>query len=213
MSFSFSLCPFCGSRREKINKSMPQEDKKMAKRKYYVLDKKGEIVSSDGSKRYSLLEGKALYEFLALPENKGRKFYSWNAAPKLRIGIEVSQEQFKECDSEKNRNSYVRDVERKLGISLWSIEKAAENEDEGDRYGKHLVDMKQDLEAMLIGAEEKAILQKALMSLTQDEKKIIIPLFFEKDMTERKLAERLGLKKTYLHMQKIKILKKIKTFF
>ena len=185
----------------------------MAKRKYYVLDKKGKIMSSDGSKRYSLLEGKALYEFLALPENKNRKFYSWNATPQLRIGIEVSKEQFKECDSEKNRNSYLRDVERKLGISLWSIENAAAYEDEGDRYGKYLVDMNQDLEAMLIDTEEKAVLQKALMSLTTDEKKIIIPLFFEKDMTERKLAERLRLKKTYLHEQKIKILKKIKSFF
>ena len=102
-------------------------------------------------------------------------------------------------------------MRKELDISEISIERKLLGDEEGNGE-EILADDSVDLDNCIIQGEEKIILEKALAELSFEEQQIIYGIFYE-NLTERALAEKLGLKKTYVHTQKLKILEKLKTFF
>ena len=180
-------------------------------KKFYVVDPNGTIKSSDGTKTYKVLKGKALKEFLSSEEGKERKFFIQQEENGDTIGIEVPIELYKKFKKDIDREAYLREVREELDVSEISIERKLLGDEEGNGE-EILADDAVDLDNFIIQGEEKIILEKALAELSFEEKQIVYGIFYE-NLTERALAEKLGLKKTYVHTKKLKILEKLKTFF
>ena len=180
-------------------------------KKFYVVDPDGTIKSLDGTKTYKVLKGKALKEFLSSEEGKQRRFDICKDARGNCIGVELPPSMYKQHRKEENRKRYLAEMRKELDISEISIERKLLGDEEGNGE-EILADDTVDLDNFIIRGEEKIILEKALAELSFEEKQIIYGIFYE-NLTERALAEKLGLKKTYVHTQKLKILEKLKTFF
>ena len=180
-------------------------------KKFYVVDPSGTIKSSDGTKTYKVLKGKALKEFLLSKEGKMRRFDICKDARGNCIGVELPPSMYQKHRKEENRKRYLAEMREELDISEISIERKLLGNEEGNGE-EILADDTVDLDNFIIQSEEKSILVQALAELSFEEKQIIHGIFYE-NLTERALAEKLGLKKTYVHTQKIKIIEKLKTFF
>jgi len=180
-------------------------------KKFYVVDPSGTIKSSDGTKTYKVLKGKALKEFLLSEEGKMRRFDICKDARGNCIGVELPPSMYQKHRKEENRKRYLAEMREELDISEISIERKLLGDEEGNGE-EILADDTVDLDNFIIQSEEKSILVQALAELSFDAKPIIHGIFYE-NLTERALAEKLGLKKTYVHTQKIKIIEKLKTFF
>lgn len=178
---------------------------------FYVVDTNGTIKSSDGTKTYKVLKGKALKEFLSSEEGKHRRFDICKDVYGNCIGVELPSSMYKQHRKEENRKKYLAKMREKLDVSEISIERKLLGDEEGNGE-EILADDAVDLDDFIIQDEEKLILKRALTELSFEEKQIIYGIFYE-NLTERALAEKLGLKKTYVHTQKIKILEKLKNFF
>ena len=180
-------------------------------KKFYVVDPSGTIKSSDGTKTYKVLKGKALKEFLLSEEGKMRRFDICKDTRGNCIGVELPPSMHQKHRKEENRKRYLAEMREELDISEISIERKLLGDEEGNGE-EILADDTVDLDNFIIQSEEKSILVQALAELSFEEKQIIHGIFYE-NLTERALAEKLGLKKTYVHTQKIKIIEKLKTFF
>ena len=73
---------------------------------FYVLDSNGTMKSSDGTKTYKCLKGKALKDFLSSDEGKKRYFYISKDDKENVIGIEVSGEQYRRLKKDIERTIY-----------------------------------------------------------------------------------------------------------
>ena len=182
-------------------------------KKFYVVDPNGTIKSSDGTKTYKVLKGKALKEFLSSKEGKERKFFIQQEENGDTIGIEVPIELYKKFKKDIDREAYLREVREELDISEISIERKLLGDEEGNGE-EILADENQDVELQFIREEELAILKNALQALTEQERWLINALYFENPRkTERQLAEILGIKQKNVNARKKRIFEKIKTFF
>ena len=180
---------------------------------FYVVDPSGTIKSSDGTKTYKALRGKALKDFLSSEEGKKRHFYINKDEKKNCIGVEVSLEIYRELKKDIDRETYLKSVREQLDISETSIENMLLEDGEGN--GEEILeDKRQNLDEALISKEEKAILKTALKSLTVEERRVICLLYLvEQRLTERQVAKLLGISQKNVNTRKKKILAKIESFF
>ena len=162
-------------------------------KKFYVVDPSGTIKSSDGTKTYKVLKGKALKEFLLSEEGKMRRFDICKDARGNCIGVELPPSMYQKHRKEENRKRYLAEMREELDISEISIERKLLGDEEGNGE-EILADDMVDLDNFIIQSEEKSILVQALAELSFEEKQIIHGIFYE-NLTERALAEKLGLKK------------------
>lgn len=193
-------------------KIQPQEDKKMAK-KFYVLDEQGSIKSSDGKKRYTLLCGKKLYDFLQSPQGKRRKFTIEEDDNGDEIGVEIPEYLIPEYKREENRKEYLSHWQEESGITLVSYDAIDINGEEVS--GDEIIcdETAVSAEELLIEKEDRQRLTDAIRSLTKEELYILKGLFFENPRkTETSLGKELGMTHQAIHKKKEKIFEKIKNF-
>lgn len=183
----------------------------MAK-KFYVLDENGTIKSADGSKRYTLLEGQALYDFLCSPASANREFYKAEDAEGNVVRIEVPQDKLSKYWKATNREKYLSREKKKKGVIVVAYDRLKVGGEiiSGDEV---FLDEGQTAEEMVLEDEEKKSLKDALRSLTEEELYIIKGLYLDTPRrTELMLANDLGVSQPAIHYRKLSILKKIKKF-
>lgn len=78
------------------------------------------FLSTDGKIRYTLLEGKELYNFLKSEDGKRRSFHVDIDENGDKIGIEAEPEQIRSCSEQHERDKYRNKVKKKLNISIVS---------------------------------------------------------------------------------------------
>ena len=184
----------------------------MAK-KFYVLDEQGTIKSADGMKRYTLLQGRKLYEFLNSPQGKKRKFAVEEDENGDEIGVEIPKRLIPEFKKEENRKEYLKRWQEKSEITIVSYDAIDVNGEEVS--GDEII-----ADETLLSAEELIIekeihqrLKDAIRALPKDEFYIIKGLFFDNPRkTETILGKELGMTHQAIHKKKEKILEKIKIF-
>ena len=184
----------------------------MAK-KFYVLDEQGSIKSSDGKKRYKLLCGKELYEFLQSSQGKRRKFTIEEDDNGDEIGVEIPEYLIPEYKREENRKEYLLRWQEELGITLVSYDAIDINGEEIS--GDEIIcdETAVNAEDLLIEKEDRQRLTDAIRSLTKEELYILKGLFFENPRkTETSLGKELGMTHQAIHKKKEKIFEKIKNF-
>ena len=177
---------------------------------FYVVDPSGTIKSSDGTKTYKALRGRALREYLLSEEGKKKHFYMWKDEAENTFGIEVSYKVYCERKKEINRENYLAKLQETLDISFLSIENMVTEDDElnGEEL---LADDSQDTEGDLMEKVEKELLCKILDSLSAEERFIIDSLFYSKEkITETEIGRRLGISQQAVHKKKMKVFHKIK---
>lgn len=129
---------------------------------------------------------------------------------KIRIEnqeIEVTEEIYREYYRMDRRERYLveRDIEH--GVTFYH---ALDNE---DMNGAELfVDENSDLEENLLKKEERKNLYEALILLNARDRELIEELYFN-EMTERELAQKLGIRHQNIHKRKMRILRDLRSFF
>ena len=181
-------------------------------RKYYLLDENGTIKSADGSKKYRLLEGQDLYEFLHSPQRKEKAFLKTEDMNGNEIRIEIPSEHRTQYIKEVNRENYVRRTQTDLDIQVVSFNTVIIDGEE--MAGEEAIpDDSQSVEEQIIEREEIDSLKDALRSLSEEELYIIKGLYLDTPRrTELMLSNDLGVSQPAIHYRKLSILKKIKKF-
>ena len=182
--------------------------------KFYIKDDDGNILSMDGKTRYTLLEGKAAYDFLKTEDGKRRCFHVEIDENGDKLGIEASPEnedKVKEYEAEQRHARYLRDIEVECKITMVSanmlVSVAGEDDIEMiDTFADQDTDTEED--AMKRIAIEA--LRSALGKLTSAEYDIVYQLFLaENPVSERQLAAKLRIPQKTLNCRKLAILKKL----
>ncbi|MGN1372679.1 MAG: hypothetical protein ACI4VK_01375 [Candidatus Coproplasma sp.] len=179
-------------------------------RKYYLLDENGTIKSADGSKKYRLLEGQDLYEFLHSPQRKEKAFLKTEDINGNEIRIEIPSEHRTQYIKEVNRENYVRRTQMDLDIQVVSFNTVIIDGEE--MAGEEAIpDDSQSLEEQMIEREEIDSLKDALRSLSEEELYIIKSLYLNSERkTEKILGCEIGVSQQAIHKKKQAILEKIK---
>lgn len=73
--------------------------------KFYIKDNNGIYLSTDGKIRYTLLEGKALYDFLKTENGRSRCFHVDIDENGNKIGIEAEPKMITACAAQRGTGS------------------------------------------------------------------------------------------------------------
>jgi len=184
--------------------------------KFYIHDDNGRILSTDGKTRYTLLEGKAAYDFLKTEEGRKRCFHIEMDENGDKLGIEVpfdNKEKVKEYEAEQRRSRYLRDIEVECKVTFVSGNTQVEELDHGELFDT-IEDESADVFDALYAKEEIVILHKAIASLNAEERDLLDKLFFSHNiLTEYEYANLYGISQQAVHKRKSAIFKKIKNYF
>ena len=78
--------------------------------KFYIKDNNGIYLSTDGKIRYTLLEGKALYDFLKTENGRSRCFHVDIDENGNKIGIEAEPKMITACAAQRERDRYRHEI-------------------------------------------------------------------------------------------------------
>lgn len=183
--------------------------------KFYIKDENGIFLSTDGKIRYTLLEGKELYNFLKSEDGKRRSFHVDIDENGDKIGIEAEPEQIRSCSEQHERDKYRNKVKKKLNISIVSANAVVSIPGEDDiELIETLVDEETDVEADAIRRAEIDTLRAALKTLTEDEYRLIYRLFLDDcPVSQHKYAKEIGMTQKGISKRQERIFLKLKNFF
>lgn len=183
--------------------------------KFYIKDENGIFLSTDGKVRYTLLEGKELYDFLKTEDGKRRKFHVDIDDDGNKIGIEAELEQISALSEQHDRDKYRNKVKKKLNITVLSANAVVSIPGEDDiELIQTLVDEEVDVEADALHSLDLKILRSALKTLTEEEYKLIYALYLaQTPMTERQLSAETGIPQMTINCRKNRLLRKLKKYF
>ena len=151
---------------------------------YYIEDKNGTYLSPDKKRRFIKLTGKSAYDFLRSEAGRGKQFYKTSTKEENgeKIFVEVSAEKIKSIRSEQRRRQYVSERDRQSEKSIVSI------------YGIETV-------------------HYAIQSLSKEEFELVQMLYLSSNpMTERQIADVIGISQQAVNKRKLSVIKKLKTF-
>lgn len=181
---------------------------------YYIEDKNGKYASADGSRRFTRLEGKAAYDFLKSPMGQGRRFMKLVNidSDEDEINVEVHSNEMKSFRRYERREQYVADVADKWGYEVLSLD--YEETADGEMLSEVVADEDVNVEKEAFMQIDLETLRKALDTLTEDEYALICALYLQdKPMTEREYSMASGIPQKTINDRKLRILKKLKSFF
>ena len=181
--------------------------------KFYIKDDNGSILSIDGKTRYTLLEGKAAYDFLKTDDGRRRCFHVEIDENGDKLGIEASHEKedkVKEYEAEQRHARYLRDIEVECKITVVSANMlvSVAGEDDIEKL-ETFPEQETDTESVALKELSLDALRAALQKLSPAEYDIVHQLYLaETPVSERQLATKLGLPQKTLKCRKMTILKK-----
>jgi DNA-directed RNA polymerase sigma subunit (sigma70/sigma32) len=181
---------------------------------FYIEDQNGKYASEDGSRRFTRLEGTAAYEFLRSPMGQGRRFMKLANidSDEDEINIEVNSNVMKSFRMYERREQYVTDVANTWGYEVLSL--YYEETADGEMLSEVVADEDVNVEKEAFMQIDLETLRKALDTLTEDEYALICALYLQdKPMTERAYSMASGIPQKTINDRKLRILKKLKSFF
>ena len=183
--------------------------------RFYIKDENGVFLSTDGTIRYTLLEGKALYDFLKTEDGKSRCFHVDIDENGDKIGIEAEPKMITACAEQRERDRYRYKVMTKLNITVVSANTVVSLPGEEDlELLDTIVDEDADVEADVMHRLDLETLRKALQTLTKEEYRIIYCLYLSNTpMSEKEIAKHLGMTQQAVSKRKRAIFEKLKNFF
>lgn len=182
---------------------------------FFIKDHNGIYSSTDGKTKYSLLEGRAIYDFLNTEDGKRRSFYVDIDENGDKIGIETEPCKITSCSEQYERDRYRYKLKNKLNITIVSANTTVSFDDEDDiELIETIADEDVDVETTAMHALELETMRSALKKLTKDEYTIIYYLYLAKEpLSERQLSAKIGIPQRTVNYRKSVILKKLKNFF
>jgi DNA-directed RNA polymerase specialized sigma24 family protein len=181
---------------------------------YYIEDRNGKYASADGSRRFTRLEGTVAYDFLKSPQGKNRRFMKLvnTEGEEDEINIEVRSDVMKSFRTYERHEQYVADKARE---NLYTVISLSYAECDDEEYPEEsLADEGINVEQEVFHQIDLEILRRALDSLIEEEYALICALYLQdKPMTEREYSVTSGIPQKTINDRKIRILKKLKSFF
>ena len=183
--------------------------------KFYIKDENGNILSMDGKTRYTLLEGKAAYDFLKTEDGKRRCFHVEIDENGDKLGIEANPEIEKQYEADERHARYLRQIEVECNITVVSANMLVSVAGEDDiEMVETFADQETDVESSAMHNADIKTLHEALKFLTPKEYAIIYHLYLaKKPLTEPQLAVKLGISQQAVSKRKKTILCKLKNYF
>lgn len=183
--------------------------------KFYIKDENGIFLSTDGKIRYTVLEGKKLYDFLKTEDGKRRCFHVDIDENGDKTGIEAEPEQIRTCAEQHERDRYQYKVRKKRNITILSANAVVSIPDEDDiELIQTVVDEEVDVEADALHQMELKTLREALKTLTEDEYELIYDLYLaQTPMSERQISAKTGIPQKTINNHRQSIMRKLKKFF
>ena len=179
--------------------------------KFYIKDNNGIYLSTDGKIRYTLLEGKALYDFLKTESGRSKCFHVDIDENGNKIGIEAEPKMITACAAQRERDRYRYKVMTKLNITVVSANTLVSVPGEDNL---ELLDTVADEDAEAMHHLDLETLKKALQTLTKEEYRIIHCLYLSKSpMSEKEIAKHLGMTQQAVSKRKRAIFEKLKKYF
>ena len=185
---------------------------------YYYEDQNGKYSSHTDARRFSRVSGKEAYAYLKSAEGKTKRFMKSNdyddGGEDVFVGIPA--EYIRDYRQGERREQYVNDIREDAGfteISLYAMQGDGNPDDL--LSGEELIaDESVDVVAEVMHKMELETLRKALLSLSEDEYRLIYDLFLkDKPMTERELAKAMRIPRMTLNSRKHAIFEKLKKYF
>ena len=181
---------------------------------YYIEDKCGTYFSPDKKRRFIKLTGKSAFDFLRSEAGKGRQFYKTSTKEESgeKVFVEVPAEKIKSIRSEQRRRQYIAERDRQSEKSIVSIY-GMENEDDAIS-GEEVIDSgDESVEETAMRNIELEHLHYAIQSLSKEESELVQMLYLSSNpMTERQIAEAIGISQQAVNKRKLSVIKKLKTF-
>ena len=147
--------------------------------KFYIKDENGNILSMDGKTRYTLLEGKAAYDFLKTEDGKRRCFHVEIDENGDKLGIEANPEIEKQYEADERHARYLRQIEVECNITVVSANMLVSVAGEDDiEMVETFADQETDVESSAMHNADIKTLHEALKFLTPKEYAIIYHLSF-----------------------------------
>jgi DNA-directed RNA polymerase specialized sigma subunit len=182
--------------------------------KFYIKNDNGNILSMDGKTRYTLLEGKAAYDFLKTEDGKRRCFHVEIDENGDKLGIEANPEIEKQYEADERHARYLRQIEVECNITVVSANMLVSVAGEDDiEMVETFADQETDVECGAMRNMDLQSLRKALSKLLKEEYDLIYQLFLaEEPLTERQYGAVKGIPQKTVNCRKQAILGKLKKF-
>lgn len=158
------------------------------------------------------LSGQEFYAMMSKPENKCRRF--------IRLGndicseddvltIEATETEYRDWKREQNAHEYLKRCA--VGIDITSLENTPDDA-EVDSLNEIIADTRVNVERTAWTNVITQMLEGALDSLTDDERRIISAIYFE-GMTSKELGQMLGVSQPTAYRRLIAVIEKMKKSF
>lgn len=181
--------------------------------KFYIKDENGSYLSIDGKTKYTLLEGKALYDFLKTEDGKRRSFHVEIDDDGNKIGIEATHEFIKQKESEKNHAAYLERQKAESGLEIISANIIVRDNETDVELIETIADVSVNVEQDVLKSMDLQNLHKALEQLSKSEYDLIYHLFLAQEpLTERQYAAVRRLPQKTVNYRKRMILRKLKNY-
>ena len=182
--------------------------------KFYIKDENGNILSMDGKTRYTLLEGKAAYDFLKTEDGKRRCFHVEIDENGDKLGIEANPEIEKQYEADERHARYLRQIEVECNVTVVSANMLVSVTGEDDiEMIETFADQETDVESSALHNADIKALHEALKMLTPKEYDLIYHLFLsENPLSERQYCAVRGLPQKTVNNRRKRILAKLKNF-
>ena len=178
---------------------------------YYVIDPNGDIYSEDKKVRYTILKGEAAYVFLKSKQGKNRYFIKTSNEDEMSISMEIPRDMVAVFRSEKNHSDYLKLHEYQY--QTLSLDVPISEEDD-EPLVSQIADPDEDVFAKVARKETIESVRKALKVLTEKELLVIVTMYLgEEELSERAVAEVVGMPYMTVHDTKIRAFKKLRNFF
>ena len=181
--------------------------------KFYIKDENGIYLSIDGKTKYTLLEGKPLYDFLKTEDGKRRCFHVDIDENGDKIGIEATPEFLKQEESDKNHAAYLERQKVESGLEIISANIIVKDNETDVELIETVADVSVDVEEEALRAMDLQNLRKALEQLTRSEYDLVYHLFLaQQPLTERQYGAVRRLPQKTVNYRKRAILRKLKNY-
>lgn len=181
--------------------------------KFYIKNDNGNILSMDGKTRYTLLEGKAAYDFLKTEDGKRRCFHIEIEENGDKIGIETTQEFIKKYESDENHSAYLERQKAESGYEFISANIIVKDNETDVELIETIADVTVNVELQALQSMDLQNLRKALSKLSKTEYDLIYKLYLSPNtMTERQISAQTGIPQQTINCRRQAVLRKLRKF-
>ena len=181
--------------------------------KFYIKNDNGNILSMDGKTRYTLLEGKAAYDFLKTEDGKRMCFHIETDENGDKLGIETTPEFIKKYESDENHSAYLERQKADSGYEFISANIIVRDNETDVELIETVADVTVNVELQAMKSMDLQNLRKALSKLSKAEYDLIYHLYLaEEPLTERQYGSVKGLPQKTVNNRRKRILAKLKNY-